>query len=589
MSKSVFSVTDTYHDSSYCFYAPDAVHHVEVERFSRIKLERMSPIIAMLEIEGEAGLLRLNSCSAFAIVEGDFLTPWIRSLIELKASGAPIILDELTESFIDTCDRAKGPIDQFDRNITHEVRSSDYRVAITAFLAWLIRPRTAIYICGHHLCHATNSFFSSPHKKALTITLDGGGYDFIDGNSNMPRSETYGGVFSCSGKDVVPLDWMTTTSLGACWARVTTQVLGMNFGEEGTLMAMAAFGNPQKFANLLAQNHPWSSAATLQTEEGKVCFETWLSEIRSLISCEQDQFDLAASLQAETESRVKKHLDQWVTPSVNALCLSGGFFLNCQVTGKIRDWYPWLKDVFVPPAPYDGGLSIGAAQYVLHQLQRQTRKLGIATRFPFGSGRSYSRFEILTACRSAKVPLLEVTPEEIVARLEAGQIGGIFSGRAESGRRALGNRSIVADPRSAAAKDRLNNVIKKRKPFRPFAPFVLADEASNWFECELGTESPYMSHAFPIREEKRAQIPAICHADGTARIQTVHEDLSPGLHALLLTWFQASGVPILLNTSFNDNEPIVQSPENALNCFARTPLDFLYFADEGLLCERGAK
>jgi carbamoyltransferase len=483
MTKSVFCITDTYHDSSYCFYSPSEVHHVEVERFSRVKLERMNAIVAMLEIEGKLGLQRLKSCSAFAIVEGDFLTPWIRTLLQIKSSGLSPNIQDLTHSFIETCETAKGHIDYFDGNISHEVNAIDYEPLIFEFLSWLVQPEIEIYICGHHLSHAANSFFSSPHRGALTITLDGGGYDFLDNDWRKPRADTYGSVFACRDNEVRPLHWIADTSIGACWARVTTQVLKMNFGEEGTLMAMAAYGDPMRLSHLLQQDIPWSSAAFIETEGGKTAYQKWLDEAGSSITDEQGRFDFAASLQMETEIRVKKILDDWITQNHRVICLCGGVFLNCQVTGKIRKWYPWLEDVFVPPAPYDGGLRIGAAQFIVHQVQQQDRKLGITSRFPFGSGRSYSRFEILTACRSAKISLVSATPNDVVARLKAGEVGCLFSAQAESGRRALGNRSIIADPRNDATKDRLNNVIKKRKPFRPFAPFVLAEETSNWFDC----------------------------------------------------------------------------------------------------------
>jgi carbamoyltransferase len=165
----------------------------------------------------------------------------------------------------------------------------------------------------------------------------------------------------------------------------------------------------------------------------------------------------------------------------------------------------------------------------------------------------------------------------------SGKIIGLFSGSAESGRRALGHRSIIADPRLEHVRERLNADIKRRQWFRPFAPMIIAEDVAEWFDCDAEFQSPYMSFAVPVRTAMRGRIPAVVHFDGTARVQTVHKDLTPRLHAMLLKWKAMTGVPILLNTSFNEREPIVETPADALNTMVRTGLDALFFADERLL------
>lgn len=173
----------------------------------------------------------------------------------------------------------------------------------------------------------------------------------------------------------------------------------------------------------------------------------------------------------------------------------------------------------------------------------------------------------------------------MVEALVAGKIIALFQGPSESGRRALGNRSIIADPRDPSMKDVLNRIVKKRQWFRPFAPMILIEEVPNWFEAPAGFESPYMSFAVPFQNDKGELVPAVRHQDGTARVQTVHRDLTPLTHQLLEAWRARTGVPILLNTSFNDSEPIVETPQQAVATMLRSGIDAIYFADFDLLVE----
>lgn len=164
------------------------------------------------------------------------------------------------------------------------------------------------------------------------------------------------------------------------------------------------------------------------------------------------------------------------------------------------------------------------------------------------------------------------------------KIVSVYGGKSESGRRALGNRSILADPRHAEMKAILNEKVKHREPFRPFAPSVLREEVASWFEKDI--DSPYMSFAIKVRKDKRDQVPAIVHFDGTARLQTVTARTNPWYHGFLCKWHDASGVPILLNTSFNDREPIVETPDHAISCFERTNIDYLYFFEYGIVVSK---
>lgn len=180
--------------------------------------------------------------------------------------------------------------------------------------------------------------------------------------------------------------------------------------------------------------------------------------------------------------------------------------------------------------------------------------------------------------------VFDIDDAHVIELLLAQNIVSVYGGKSESGRRALGNRSIVADPRSANMKDLINEKVKHRQAFRPFAPSILREEVANWFDHDI--DSPYMGFAIGVLESQQTKVPAIVHVDGTARLQTVTQRDNPWYHAFLTKWNAASGVPILLNTSFNDREPIVETPDHAIACFKKTDIDYLYFFDHGILVSK---
>lgn len=581
----VIGFNDPYHDASFCLYGPPfgpgGCEHYELERFTRRKLERLSPLIGLLDLLGSRLPAVLDGCGAIGVVEGDFLTPILRHVIHARAAGrtpedtACAVLARLARSHA-------APVPEFPGNLSALPSLEPYRDGLLAFVRHAMRPEVRLCVGGHHVAHAANAFYSSPYADALAVTLDGGGYDFPDPDSDA-RALVQGGAFRCGPGGIAPIEWQHDLSLGAAWSRTAQDVLGLEFGEEGTVMAMAAYGDPARFAAALDPAFLWLPAPALGNAAMQDGLAGQIGALRALLRTEQDRFDLAAALQAHTGHKVYAILHPLLGRDLRRLCLAGGVFLNCQVVGQIRSWFPWLDDVFLPPAPYDGGLSIGVAQHLFHGAGGARRDGW----FPFATGPAYGPAAIEAACRSRGVEMLDAGPGCVAALLAGGQIGAVFAGPAESGRRALGHRSILADPRRAGSRDRINAVIKHRVPFRPLAPMVLAAHAPDWFDCPRGFASPYMSHALRVRPGFAERIPAVVHHDGTARVQTVHAPLTPGLHALLEAWLSASGVPVLLNTSFNDREPIVQTPEDALDCYVRTGLDFLWFADAGVLCVRG--
>ena len=267
------------------------------------------------------------------------------------------------------------------------------------------------------------------------------------------------------------------------------------------------------------------------------------------------------------------------------LCLSGGVILNSVFTGKLWEFFPQLKNIYVTPTPHDGGLCIGAAQYVWHNVLDNPRNFWKGSFTPY-LGETYSEVEVAEAIVSSGLSVEnDVKLDKIVDLLEQQKIISVFSKGSESGRRALGNRSILADPRSTDMKDKVNEKVKHRQWFRPFAPSILREEVSNWFVRDV--DSPYMSFCIKLKEKAIKKVPAINHFDNTARLQTVTEDSNENYFNLLSKWFERTGCPILLNTSFNDREPICETPEHAVNCYNGTDIDYLYFSDYEILVHKG--
>jgi carbamoyltransferase len=298
---------------------------------------------------------------------------------------------------------------------------------------------------------------------------------------------------------------------------------------------------------------------------------------------EQRHRNLASSLQARLEEVYLGMLRQIaVRTGLKAVCLAGGVAFNCVANGKIFEQTAF-EQVYVQPAAGDAGLAVGAAYYVWNQKLGRPRSFSMDHAY-WGPG--FSRHQIRSAIESSDLAqngyTINELPEDELTRQTAaiiaeGKILGWFQGRAEWGPRALGNRSIVADPRRPDMKEILNRRIKHREIFRPFAPSILAERTSDWFE--KSHPSPFMTLAYAVRPEKRAQIPAPTHVDGTGRLQTVTREANPRYWNLIKAFEQQTGVPVVLNTSFNDNEPIVCRPEEALDCFQRTQMDALVLGD----------
>jgi carbamoyltransferase len=445
----------------------------------------------------------------------------------------------------------------------------------------------------HHQAHLASTFFVSPFERAALLSADGLG-DFA---STMWGSGT-GSRMKIEGAIAFP------HSLGLFYSAVTQYLGFLKFGDEYKVMGLAAYGEAEQlaaFRDVVRTNGngfrlsleyfthhrtgpemSWAEADKTPAL-GKMFSETMEKRLgpqrNPEAPLEQRHRNLASGLQARLEEvylgMLKKLSER---TRLKAVCLAGGVAFNCVANGKIFDT-TGFEQVYVQPAAGDAGLAVGAAFYVWHQILGKPRSFVMEHAY-WGPG--YTREEVRKAIDSTRLvqngfTIEELAEEQLSQRAAAivadGKILGWFQGRAEWGPRALGNRSIVADPRRPEMKDILNQRIKHREIFRPFAPSILGEKTGEWFE--KSHPSPFMTLAYSVRPEKRDKIPAPTHVDGTGRLQTVTREANPRYWSLIKAFEQRTGVPVVLNTSFNDNEPIVCRPEEALDCFQRTQMDAL--------------
>jgi carbamoyltransferase len=449
----------------------------------------------------------------------------------------------------------------------------------------------------HHQAHLASAFFVSPFERAALLSADGLG-DF----ASTMWGTGEGSRMNIDGTIAFP------HSLGLFYSAVTQYLGFLKFGDEYKVMGLAAYGQAEQleaFREMVRADGDgfrlgldyfthhrsgpemsWADADKTPTM-GKMFSETMERRLGPRRNpeepLEQRHRNLASALQARLEEVYLGMLEKLrARTGLKAVCLAGGVAFNCVANGKIFD-RTGFEQVYVHPAAGDGGLAVGAAFFVWHQILGKPRSFVMDHAY-WGPG--YTRDETCRAIdrnglRQNGWRVDELAEDNLIertARIVAdGKILGWFQGRAEWGPRALGNRSIVADPRRPEMKEILNQRIKHREIFRPFAPSILSESTGEWFE--KSHPSPFMTLAYSVRPEKREKIPAPTHVDGTGRLQTVTRDANPRYWSLIKAFEQLTGVPVVLNTSFNDNEPIVCRPEEALDCFKRTQMDALVLGD----------
>lgn len=476
------------------------------------------------------------------------------------------------------------------QSLGHALNRYRNRSAVTALpdhLGALGLGHAQLHFVEHHRAHLASAFFVSPFEEAAVVSIDGFG-DFSSAMWGVGR----GNKIDVRGAVRFP------HSLGIFFSAFT-QILGFpHYGDEYKMMGLAAYGSPV-FAPAIRKvisvtddrirlnldyfvHH--SSGSEMTWNDGAPVISPLYSDrmakefgpVRDAsIPLEAKHADLAASVQLVFEETVFAFLRyiQRQTGMKN-LAYAGGVALNCAANGKLFSQTPFTG-LYIPPGANDAGISMGAALHVAHQTLGLPRT-EVMNHAYFGP--EFSDDDVRRLLLEEGVTFQQFHNEDDLIRATAaeiatGKVTGWFQGRMEFGPRALGNRSILADPRRAEMKDILNHRIKRRESFRPFCPSITAEAVADYFEIDY--PSPFMVQAYPIRPDVRAKIPAVVHEDGTGRLQTVEKSANPRYWKLLREFARIAEVPVLLNTSFNENEPVVNDPGTALSCFLRTNMDLL--------------
>ena len=447
----------------------------------------------------------------------------------------------------------------------------------------------------HHLAHLASTFFVSPFSEAVVVSVDGFG-DFASVAWGLGRRD---GI-RIDGRVYFP------HSLGIFYSALT-QYLGFPYyGDEYKVMGLAPYGEPrflEQMGQVVLLQNDGTFKLTLKffrhhTDNVAYSWNNCAPEVGTLYSAELENLlgpardkgeelsqrhrDIARSTQAMYE-KAFFHLLNAIHKNYQCenLALAGGCAMNSVANGKVYQRSPFKK-VYIPAAAGDAGGAIGGAFAVCETLNRNGVRFHMDHGY-WGPEFDDQDFERMLNSQNAELNAEHCTVEKLsdfpgvcgraAKAVREGKVVGWFQGRMEWGPRALGNRSIICDPRRADMKDILNRKIKRRESFRPFAPSILREAVNEWFETD--DDVPFMMQVFQVRKEKRASVPAVTHVDGSGRLHTVVRDTNPRYYSLIEEFNTLTGVPMVLNTSFNENEPVVCCPEEALDCFLRTKMDVL--------------
>jgi carbamoyltransferase len=546
---------------------------VEEERFRRIKHVAGFPhhaIAVCLEMGGVAA----SDVDVFAVSRDPRAHLWRKALFLLK-------------------NRPKGTVASRARNLA-SVRALPSTIAKSLNLdEAAVRQR--MRFVEHHPAHLASAAFVAPFDEAAVCAIDGFG-DFV----STSWGRVAGTRLSVEGRVFFP------HSLGLLYLAIT-QYLGFpNYGDEFKVMGLAPYGEPAfvreieslvelkddgRFELDLSYFRHWSEGVQMTWEDGAPTLgAVFTPKLEWLLGPARRRDDplgtkheaIAASLQVAFE-RAALHVLRHVQKSTGStrLCFAGGCAMNSVANGKIRE-QTGFREVFIQPAAGDNGTALGAALYACHEMNGRDR--GFVMEHGYW-GPSFDDRAVAAALDAQHAAIADhgcgrrawddeaALDRWTAAQIAAGRVVGWYQGRMEWGARALGNRSIIADPRRADMREIINTRIKFRERFRPFAPSVLEEALDEYFVG--GVPDPFMLQVYPVRPDKRALVPAITHVDGSGRLQTVSPRSNPRYYRLIKSFEGLTGVPMLLNTSFNENEPIVLTPQQALDCFLRTHMDVI--------------
>ena len=557
----ILGINAVYHDSAAALLVDGKlVVAVEEERFNRIKHGKSSHIDNPHQLPERA----IRFCLDYAgLTAGD--------------------IDHVAYSFDPQLRRKRYRAEWWMDPRFEEVfllRLGQVRGAADEFLGRSLRQR--FHFVPHHLAHAASAYYPSGFDRAAILVIDGIG-------------EAAGStLWRAAGTQIKPVETFDYPhSLGFVWEIICGH-LGFSTYDASKLMGLAAYGNPEVFRGAFQEIiHVGKEEYAVDPEA--IGFQSAKSSrLESLLGPPRDldveilprHADIAAALQEATNTSVMalvRRLKRKV-PSDN-LCFAGGVALNCVTNDLIRQSGDF-SNVFIPYAPHDAGTAVGAAFVVHCAKQKGSPERGNSTPY---LGPRFNRREILAAVKSAGLkPRRSKSPARDAADMIAdGKIVAWFQGRMEFGPRALGNRSLLADPRRPDMRDILNRMVKHREDFRPFAPSVLAEHADEWFEVGAHSAShEFMLYACGVKPGRRDLIPAVLHHDGSARVQLVSRKSNPRFHELISCFFAQTGVPLVVNTSFNDSEPIVCTPTDAIVTFRKSGIDALFMDDVCLTAQR---
>lgn len=556
MKKGVYVLGLTYfgmHDSCAVLLKDGKViAAAEEERFSRIKFDRSFPKQSI-----KWCLKKANISIKDVAYAGYFWQPW-KGLL-----NRAYYYFQSFPSFLKDTKRPSALLDQFKAKYVLEKE--------TGFTG-------KFFFLNHHITHAASAFYASGFEKSAILSIDGTG----------EKVSCWLG-FGENGK-IVPyktINW--PHSIGQLY-RTATQYLGFNiFSDEYKVMGLAPYGKPKylnkfkKIAKLKPYGKFEIDLPYIEYHHGKETMysDKWIKTFgparKKGAIIEERHKNIAASVQARTEESIE-HLVKYLmkTGDYDSLCLAGGVALNSVAIGRLAR-SGLAKRIYTSPVSGDTGCAFGAAYYIYHHI------LGNPNSEPLQHaywGRDFTNEEIKKVIIKNKLQYTKIkNPEEKAAQLIAkGHVIGWFQGQSEIGQRALGNRSILADPRDPKMKDKVNKLIKYREPFRPFAPAILEEFQTDYFD--YASPVPYMTEVHPVKKNKRSKIPSVVHVDGSGRIQTVMKKTNPKFWSLINTFNKITGIPVVLNTSFNvQGEPIVDSPQDAIRTFLGSGLDDIFLGD----------
>ncbi|MEW6214982.1 MAG: carbamoyltransferase C-terminal domain-containing protein [Nitrospirota bacterium] len=566
---------NAYHgDSSVCILKDGKlIAAVEEERFRRVKHWAGFPTLAIKYCLEEARA-EISDIDYIAINRNPRAHLIKKALFAVRGLSSKLILDRLKNA---------GKVQRIKKVMADEFRIPEESI------------RAQFFNVEHHIAHLASAFLVSPFKNSALVSVDGFG-DFV-------------GAMWGVGEDnkIQLMDRVFFPHSLGLYYLAFTQYLGFSkYGDEYKVMGLAAYGKPtelNKMKKIVKLNSNGKFELNLNyfvhhTEGATMTWDGGEPKMGSVYSREMENLlgparkrdepitreyeNIAASMQAMYEEAFFNLLNYvYDQAKIPILCLAGGCAMNSVANGKIFDRTPF-QEVYIQAAAGDAGGALGAAYYVWHQILGRERNFVMEHAYwgpQFGEA-EISR-EIIAkskeleekGCIIEKIENEDELCGKTARHIAEGKVVGWFQGRMEWGPRALGNRSIVVDPRRAEMKDVLNARIKRREPFRPFAPSILLEKTGEYFEKDY--PDPFMIKVYPVRPEKRSTIPAVTHVDGSGRLQTVRKEDNPLYWKLINEFENLTGVPVVLNTSFNENEPIVCAPHEALDCFLRTKMNVL--------------